>query len=73
MIISFLRAGSGPLLRVIDSRPKVNAWAKEQEKKKRCISYGSFWTLGIPYKTLAGIGSIPACFITMQKVKNPDF
>ena len=34
---------------------------------------GSFWTLGIPYKTLAGIGSIPACFITMQKVKNPDF
>ena len=37
------------------------------------ILAGSFWTLGIPYKTLAGINSIPACFTTRQKVKNPDF
>ena len=33
---------------------------------------GSFSTLGIAYKTLAGINSIPACFTTRQKVKNPD-
>jgi hypothetical protein len=44
-----------------------------QRKELHEVLVGSFWTLGIPYKTLAGIGSIPACFITMQKVKNPDF
>ena len=32
----------------------------------------SFLTLGITVKMQAGINSIPACFTTRKKVKNPD-
>ena len=41
-------------------------------KKKKEIFVGSFLTLGITVKMQAGIISIPACFIIVQKEKNLD-